>query len=419
MSESGVSPRPLSEWNPFDPALSADPYEYYALLRREAPVYRDPNTGIFQVASYQHVCEALKNCEVFSNKFGMAMAQNVSEPDSDLNAVRRQGWPPVDTMLTADPPEQKRFRALVNKAFTPRRAKRLEPTIEALCDELIDAFAAEGRVELRSQFSVPLPLTVIAEQLGVPREDLARLKKWSDGFVAQLGLMASPESQVEAAKMILEYQHYFAAVLEDRRENRRDDIISDIVHAAVEGERGLDTAECLSIIQQLLVAGNETTASTITEGMWLLVQHPEERAKVLADPDLLPNMVEEVLRLASPTSTMWRVVKCDTELGGVAIPAGAMVMLRFASANRDEQVFRDPDRFDVTRANAGDHVAFGLGVHFCLGAGLARKEVALAFRKLLLRLKNPRLAAGCEAPRYEPNILLHGLVDLKLEFDTD
>ena len=269
MSESGVSPRPLSEWNPFDPALSADPYEYYALLRREAPVYRDPNTGIFQVASYQHVCEALKNCEVFSNKFGMAMAQNVSEPDSDLNAVRRQGWPPVDTMLTADPPEQKRFRALVNKAFTPRRAKRLGPTIEALCDELIDAFAAEGQVELRSQFSVPLPLTVIAEQLGVPREDLARLKKWSDGFVAQLGLMASPESQVEAAKMILEYQHYFAAVLEDRRENRRDDIISDIVHAEVEGERSLDTAECLSIIQQLLVAGNETTASTITEGMWL------------------------------------------------------------------------------------------------------------------------------------------------------
>lgn len=416
---SGASPRALSEWNPFDPALSVDPYEYYALLRREAPVYRDPNTGIFQVASYEHVCEALKNHEVFSNKFGMAMAKNASNPDPDLTAIQRKGWPPVDTMLTADPPEQKRFRSLVNKAFTPRRVSRLAPGVAALCDELIDAFVEEGRVELRTQFSVPLPLTIIAEQLGVPRDDLPRFKKWSDGFVAQLGLMASPESQVEAAKMILEYQQYFAAVLEDRRQNRRDDIISDVVHAEVEGERSLDTAECLSIIQQLLVAGNETTASTITEGMWFLVQHPEERAKLLANPDLLPNMVEEVLRLTSPTSTMWRVVKSDTVLGGVAIPAGSMVMLRYASANRDERVFRDPDRFDVTRANAGDHIAFGLGVHFCLGAGLARKEATIAFRKLLERLKNPRLAAGFAPPRHEPNILLHGLVDLNLEFDRD
>ena len=418
MSESGVSPRPLSEWNPFDPALSADPYEYYALLRKEAPVYRDPNTGIFQIASYQYVCEALKNHEVFSNKFGMAMAKNASTPNPELAAIQKQGWPPVDTMLTADPPEQKRFRSLVNKAFTPRRVKGLAPRIEALCDGLIDAFASEGRVELRSQFSVPLPLTVIAEQLGVPREDLPQLKKWSEGFVAQLGLMASSAGQVEAATMILEYQRYFAAVLEDRRQHRRDDIISDVVHAEVEGERSLDTAECLSIIQQLLVAGNETTASTITEGMWLLVQHPEERAKLAANPDLMPNMIEEVLRLTSPTSTMWRVVRSDTELGGVSIPAGSMVMLRFASANRDELVFPDPNRFDVARENASDQVAFGQGIHFCLGAGLARKEIAHALRKLLERLKNPRLAAGCESPQHEPNILLHGLKDLNLEFDT-
>jgi cytochrome P450 len=244
------------------------------------------------------------------------------------------------------------------------------------------------------------------------------LKKWSEGFVAQLGLMASSAGQVEAATMILEYQRYFAAVLEDRRQHRRDDIISDVVHAEVEGERSLDTAECLSIIQQLLVAGNETTASTITEGMWLLVQHPEERAKLAANPDLMPNMIEEVLRLTSPTSTMWRVVRSDTELGGVSIPAGSMVMLRFASANRDELVFPDPNRFDVARENASDQVAFGQGIHFCLGAGLARKEIAHALRKLLERLKNPRLAAGCESPQHEPNILLHGLKDLNLEFDT-
>ena len=217
-----------------------------------------------------------------------------------------------------------------------------------------------------SRYAQLLPLTVIAEQLGVPREDLPKFRRWSDGFVAQLGQMADLETQVEAARMIVEFQHYFAERLEGRRKEPRDDIISDIANAFVEDERPLDTAESLSILQQLLVAGNETTASAIAEGMLLLVQHPDQLALVEAEPAHLPGLVEEVLRLATPTANMWRVTTEDTSLAGVEIPKGAFALLRFASANRDETHFPDPDRLDVARPNAGDHLALGYGVHFCL-----------------------------------------------------
>ena len=378
------SARPLVDYNPFDPAVIVDPVDYNALLRAEAPVHRDPHTGIFQIASYETVVDAVKQPEIFSNRFAVALGGGTGAVDPEVAAIAKQGWPAVDTMLTADPPEQKRFRSLVNKAFTPRRVNDLTPKMETLCDELIDAFAVDGAVELRSQFAVPLPLTVIAEQLGVPREDLPRFKAWSDGFVAQLGQMADHEGRIAAAKLILEFQEYFAEIL-----------------------------------QQRLVAGNETTASAITEGMRLLATHPEERVRVEADPELIPNLVEEVLRLATPTSTMWRVVTSDTKLGGVEIPGGSIAMLRFASANRDESVFAEPERFDVGRANAGDHVSFGLGIHFCLGAQLARKEMQTAFRKLLERLPNARLSEAHGEPIVAPNILLRGLTELHLEFDVD
>jgi cytochrome P450 len=408
---------PLESYQLFDPALQESPFGFNARLRREAPVYRDPHTGIFLVSTYALCLEALKDWQVFSNRFGVALGASGSNVDPELAETIERGWPPVDTMLTADPPEQKRFRSLVNKAFSLRRVDAMGPRMEELCEELIDGFAADGRVELRARFAVPLPLTIISEQLGVPREDLGTFKKWSDGFVAQLGGMASHEQQIEAAKLIVEFQHYFAERLEDRRKSPRDDILSDLVHARVEGERPLDTAESLSILQQLLVAGNETTASTICEGMWLFATHPEQLEKVRRDPELVDNAVEEVLRLTTPTANMWRRTLRDTELGGVAIPQGSMVLLRYASANRDEAVFPDPDRFDVERANAAEHMAFGYGIHFCLGAQLARRELQKSFRALVRRLPNLRLAPGAPPPRHSPNILLRGMESLELAFE--
>jgi cytochrome P450 len=361
---------PLAEINPFDPAVLADPWLYYRRVRESAPVYRHPKLGIVLVSSYRAVSEVVRNWEAFSNRFGQFLG---AEPPEEVRAVAREGYPPVDTMLTADPPEQRRFRGLVNKAFSARRVDALEPRIREIARELAEDLAARGQAEMLAEFAQPLPLTVIAEQLGAPREDLRLFRRWTDGFVAQLSGVADRAGQVEAAKLIVEFQKYFASRLEERRANPREDILSDIVHARLEGERPLDVPEMLSILQQLLVAGNETTASAIVEGLWLLLANPDELARVRRRPELVPNLVEEVLRMATPTANMWRVCRKTTTVEGVEIPSGSLCMLRFAAANRDPAVFPDPDRFDVTRANARDHLAFGLGIHHCIGASLARK----------------------------------------------
>jgi cytochrome P450 len=217
--------------------------------------------------------------------------------------------------------------------------------------------------------------------------------------------------------LIVEFQKYFEKVLNDRAENPQADIVSALINARVEGERPLNMAECLSILQQLLVAGNETTASTICEGMRLLVDNPDQLALLREDPERIPNAVEEMLRLTTPTANMWRVCIRDTELGGVEIPSGSAMLVRYSAANRDPAIFPDPHRFDVARANADEHLAFGGGVHFCLGAQLARAEMLKSFEALLERLPNPRFPKGSPPLEYPPNILLRGMTALPLEFD--
>jgi len=409
------APPALAAQSPFDPTLLADPWDYYRRVREFAPVYRDPNTGIFLISSHRAVSEVARDWERFSNRFARAMG-GLGELPAEVREVAKDGYPAVDTMLTADPPEQKRFRKLVNKAFSAKRVDALEARVEEIANELIDRFAGAGRAELLTQFAQPLPLTVIAEQLGAPREDLKRFRRWTDGFVAHLSGVADLAGRVEAAMLIVEFQHYFAARLEERLEEPHDDIISDIVHAQVEGERSLDVTEMLSILQQLLVAGNETTASAIVEGVWLLIRHPEQLAKVARDLALVPKLVEEVLRLATPTANMWRICTRDSEIEGTKIRAGSICMLRYAAANRDPAQFPEPDRFDVERANAGEHLAFGLGIHHCLGAALARKELHVAFRTLLRRLEGLALDASAPAPRHKPNVLLWGFDSLPVCF---
>jgi cytochrome P450 len=259
-------------------------------------------------------------------------------------------------------------------------------------------------------------MTVIADQLGVPIADYELFKKWSDAFVAQLSRLATPDEELAAVRLIVEFQKYFAARIEERRRDPHDDIISDIVHATLDGERPLNTAEMLSILQQLLVAGNETTTHCIAEGMLLLIRHPDQQALLRSDPSLMPNFTEEVLRLASPTANMWRVATADTTINGVAVPAGAMVQLRFSSANRDERVFADGDRLDITRPNARANLAFGHGVHMCIGASLARKELDVAFAVLIQRLDGLALACAEEDLRYPPNALLRGVERLPVTF---
>jgi cytochrome P450 len=410
----------LKDYNFFDPEVIECPYEFYKLVREQAPVMELPQAmpggKLFLVTRYDLVMEILKNVEVFSSNFSSLLAGR-EEQDEELQKIYAQGWPPVNTLLTADPPEHERFRVLVNKAFTASRVNKMQNYIEQIVDELIDCFIDKGECEFVSELAVPLPVKVIATQLGVPQDDLHKFKKWSDSFIARLGRMTSKEQEIECAKDAVAFQHYFHNVIEERRKQPKDDIISDLVQAQVAGERSLNTAELLNIIQQLLVAGNETITNAIAGGMLILIQNPDQMVLVQKEPSKIENLVEEVLRLETPTAGMWRVVRQDTELEGVQIPAGSLVMVRFDSANRDPAKFQDGEGLDVCRQNAGSHVAFGHGIHFCVGAMLARKEMQVAYERLLLRLKNIRLAPGKNDLKHFPNVLLRGLKHLYIEFD--
>lgn len=415
MSTEDLLSQPLDATSPLSPEALACPHAYNARLRDEAPVYRCPHTGIVFVSDYEHVRAVAKDHGTFSNRFGQAM-RSVEDVDPRIVEVQQTGYPAVDTMLTQDPPVHRRYRGMVNQAFTARRVSTLEPYIESLCHELIDGFVDAGRCELVADYAERVPMTVIADQLGVPLSDYDLFKRWSDAFVAQLSRLATPDEELEAVKLIVEFQHYFAAKLEERRHDPKDDIISDIVHARLEDERPLETAEMLSILQQLLVAGNETTTSSIAEGVLLWIRHPEQHAHLRENPDRIDNFTEEVLRLSSPTANMWRLATRDARIGDVEVPAGTMVQLRFSSANRDAGVFPEPDALDVERDNARSHLAFGHGVHMCIGASLARKELNVAFRVLLERLDDFALDCPEEALRYPPNVLLRGLAELPVRF---
>jgi cytochrome P450 len=412
-----AKPGPVSvaDFDFLSPEVIEDPMAANAAARRDAPVYQLPGTSIFMVSTYDLIAEACANPEAFSNDFGSLLEGHARE-DAEIASVIAQGWPQVATLLTADPPAHTRFRKLVNLAFSPVRVNKIEGHIETIVDGLIDGFISQGRCEFVGAFAAPLPLTVIADQLGVPRADIAQLKEWSDAVADRLGGMLTRDQQLECARKIVALQHYMKAKLDERREHPKDDLLSDLVHAQLADERPLDTAELLNIVQQLLVAGNETTTNALTAGVLNLAQNPGECAKVVADPSLLKGMVEETLRLESPTNSMWRIVKHETVLGGVTLPKDSMVLLRFGSGNRDAARFEDPDRFDVARKNAHMHLAFGRGIHSCVGAMLSRKEMTVAFRRLTARLQHLRLAADNDFKHYN-NLLLRGLRRLNVEFD--
>ena len=400
--------------NFFSAEVLADPFEAYQQALAENPIYTVPGSGITLVLSYALVAEATGRVEDFSNDFsGILSGMHSSDPD--VAAILAGGWPQVDTLLTADPPVHTRFRKLVNLAFSMKRVDALEDHVRDIVGRLIDAFVDRGECEFVRDFAMPLPVQLITEQIGIDRTDFATVKRWSDAFADRLGGMISKERELECAREVVEFQHAMKAKIDERRARPRDDLLSDLVNAQVEGERPLDDAELLSILQQLMVAGNETTTSTLAGGLVQLVRNPAEWDKLKADPGLVPNAVEEMLRTESPTAGLWRVVRRDCELGGVPLKAGSMLMLRFAAANRDPARYAEPDRFDVSRSNARTHLAFGRGIHMCVGNMLSRKEVTVAFQELVRRIERFEIADEA-ALVYPPNMLLRGLAALPVRF---
>ncbi len=413
----------LEGFDPFDARIQQEPQPYYARMRGEAPVFHADN-GMFIISRYADCLDALRNPDVFSSAFGgpgTSAGLAGAKGDPELAAILAEGYPPVATLLVADPPAHTRYRKLVGRAFTPRRVQGLIPEIERICDELIDGFVADGRAEIVSQFAVPLPVRLIAHALGVSDDRQEDFKRWSDDSVAAIGAVLSRERRLEAARGVVEFQQFFAAEFEARREHPRDDILSDLVHATIEDpEVGEDTTplsmpEMLSILQQLLVAGNETTTKLVTEACRMLIDNPEEAERARADRSLVPGVVEEALRLATPTQGMFRRVTREVAVDGVTIPEGAMCVLMFASANRDEAEFADGNAFRPGRQNSKEHLAFGKGIHYCLGASFARAEATTAIDRILTSLPELRYGPGNDF-EYEPSFILRGLKRLDVEF---
>lgn len=411
----------LADFNPFDPDTLQCPFPHYAQMREEKPVMLIESMGMFLVTRHDLVLEVLRDPHTYSSMFGGASMPLVSEDRAKLEEVMAEGYPRVPTMLTADMPDHTRYRRLVSKAFTPKVIAELEPTIRAITTRLIDSWIDSGRIEFVEQFGVPLPVEVIAKALNVPDSRLADFKRWSDDSIAGIGTNISIDQRVEAEQGVNEYQRYFAAELEDRMENPQDDLLTALVQARIDDDdpevpdkRPLDIPEMLSIVQQLLVAGNETTTKLLTETMRLLGENPDEWQRLKADPTRAAAVVEEALRLSTPTQGMFRIATKDHELDGVAIPKGARIVIVFASANRDETLFDDPDAFIPDRENQRANLAFGKGIHFCLGAALSRLEGKVALEELSRRLDSFSLPDSNEFG-YFPSFLLRGLTRLDVD----
>jgi len=410
-----------------DPTLVRCPFPLYELLREQAPVTRDDRLGAYVVTRYEDIVEVLRDTATFSSAAasgpssvsGLAkrILADESQPEQlRARAERRLKIAASPVLLFTDPPLHKRQRTLVSAAFSARRVKLLEPDVRRLTHELIDAFIGAGEVELVGQFSIQLPMTVIAVLLGVPPTHMTTFKRWSNAFTAGVGSVEqSPAELAEIFAEVDAFYDYFTAQIERRRIAPEDDLLTDLVAARMDGEAPLTLDEMLQMLVQFLVAGNETTTNSITSLMLRLGQDPALADRVRANPALIPALVEELLRVEAPVQGMFRVATADATVGGVAVPAGEMVWLVYGSANLDPTVFADPGSLDLD-AERPAHLSFARFEHFCLGASIARLELRIATELLLERLDDIRLACPADEVPYHRSFVLRGPAALPLTF---
>lgn len=396
-----------------DPEVQENPDAYHHALHAK-PLFFDDRLGFWICSKYQLMREILRNTEVFSSVDSQRM-DAIKPAPAAVAALRRELYPMVDTMVTADPPQHTRVRTVMDPPFRPRSIAARSEQIRTIVDACIDEFANDGQCEFVRQFAIPIPVRVIAEMLGLPAELGAKIKIWSDAAVEPLGMMISDERHLECVRLTHEFQQFFAAELEARRRNPRDDLLTLIATARLADGQHFDMAQMLSITSQLLVAGNETTTNALAAGMQRLTAAPALAERLRAEPRLIRNFANEVLRLESPVQGLFRVVKRDFELAGQRLAAGDRVLCRFAAANRDPDQYPDPDTLDLARRNTGTNLAFGAGIHHCLGANLAREEMVQAFSRLLDRLEGFAFDPSNDF-HHHPSMILRGLKALRITF---
>jgi cytochrome P450 len=408
-----------------EPETVRCPYPLFAQLSEHAPVMWSDELEAFVVTQYDLIVDVLRHPEAFSSRnttgpktdrqLKALMADLISD-DAEIRSMieRRALYGTSRVLVRADPPVHTRQRAIVSRAFSPSVVRSLEPAILQLTEELIDAFDVGGLVEIGAQLASPLPMTVIATALGVELERMADFKRWSDGLVAGVGRNdMGPEELAQIMQSRSDLEDYLLQVMSLRQTSPTDDLISRIIHAEVDGER-LRIHEALDMIVQFLVAGNETTAKLITATILRLAQNPALAAELRAQPDQIPALLEEVLRLEPPSTGLYRMAVADCELGGLEIPAGSALWLVYAAGNRDARMFDAPDECVIDRKMPAQHLGFGLGAHFCIGAGLARAESRIAIEAMLRRFDRIELAVDPDQIEYESSYMVHGMRALPL-----
>jgi cytochrome P450 len=397
------------------PARLEDPYEIYARLRREAPVFYSAKLDAWLVSRYEDVATVLKDPERFSSAGVLKVRP---EPPPEVRAVLAEGIPYVPTLLDNDPPGHARFRNLVNKAFAPQRVQALEQQIYAIADDLIAGFVRSGGTDLMERFAFPLPIYVIAGILGLPREDVPELKRWCDDWMALQSGTASVDELVSCARNYLRMQRYFIQKIDERTHAAADDLISALIQARVEDEAPLSRDELVRLLMSLLVAGHETTTHSIGNTLVLLLENPSQFELLRTDTTLAAQCFEEGVRMDPAVQSLFRRVTSPVVLRGVEIAAGARVMVLYGSANRDESHYDEPDRFMIRRPSAGKHLGFGKGVHFCLGASMARLEGRIALERLSQQLPGMRLDGAQGLERLD-HFFLRGYRRLPATWDAE
>lgn len=376
--------------------FAEDPFPAFAWMRRHAPVFHDEANDLWALATYQLVKAAGTDAATFSNAGGI-----------------RPKFPPLPMMIDFDAPEHQRRRRLVSAGFTPKRIRALEDRTRAICDEIIDAVCERGSCDFVADVAAPLPLAMIGDMLGVAPADRPQLLRWSEQMLQSQG-SGDPAALEGATEAFVAFDAYIRDVLDDRRRTgAEDDLVGVLVQAEIDGDH-LDEDSLVHETLLILIGGDETTRHVLSGGMLALLEHPDQHDRLRQDPALLPTAVEEMLRWVTPIKDMVRTTTRPVELGGRQVPEGAEVMLLYPSANRDEEVFDAPDRFDVGR-QPNPHLAFGFGPHVCLGNQLARLELRVMFERLAARLPDLALADPGPFPR-RPSNFISGLETLPVRF---
>jgi cytochrome P450 len=393
-------------FNPLTPEFHADPYPFYRQLRETDPVHLSP-LGLWVLTRYDDCVTSLRDPRFGRDGFEAILAAQYGE-ESESGRLPR-------SMLFRDPPDHTRLRGLVNRAFTPRVIEGMRGQIQALVDRLIDGVERRGHMDVIADLAYPLPVRVICDMLGVPIDDHERIKEWSADTIRSLDAIGIPSdaSIVERGRAGRRgLAEYFRALLPERRRHPRADLLSSLIAAEEQGDR-LTEGELLATCVLLFIAGHETTVNLIGNGLLALLRHPDQLDRLRAEPGLIGSAVEELLRFDSPVQRTARITNAEVEVGGRVIPKGAFVVTAIGAANRDPQHFPEPDRLDLGRAD-NRHIAFGFGIHFCLGAPLARVEGQLALGALVRRLPRLRLADGLL--QWRESSTLRGLKALPVEF---